>query len=137
MKKLMGISLLLILAAAPFQAQAADLDGSTPVFCAFTKAMECHHQKGCQQVFPEDVNLPTFVKVDFDKKLVSAVSQTQEGKPRTTEIKSFERTNGQLILHGYEARAWTAIIGEKTGTLTLAVASEEDGFLLFGICMVP
>ena len=137
MNKIMGISLLLFLGAISFSAQAADIDGSTPIFCAFTKAMQCHHQQGCDQVSPEDVNLPTFVKVDFKNKLVSAISETPEGKTRTTEIKSFQRVDGQLVLQGHEARAWSVIIGEKTGKVTLALASEEDGFLLFGTCIVP
>ena len=137
MTKKIGMVSLLFLVWISLPAQAADFDGSTPLFCAFTKAIQCHHQEGCQQVFPEDVNLPTFVKIDFKNKLVSATSETQDGKTRTTEIKSFQRANGQLILQGHEARGWSAIIGEKTGKLTLAVASEEDGFLLFGTCMVP
>jgi len=115
-------------------AGAAEFDGSTPLFCAFSKAMECQPKSVCEQVFPEEVGLPTFVKIDFKNKLVSA---TEEGKTRTTEIKTVHRADGQLILQGYEARSWTVIIGEKTGRMTLAVAGEDDGFVLFGSCMVP
>jgi hypothetical protein len=117
-----------------FPAQAADIDGSVPVFCAFTRAVECHYQVGCDQVLPEDVLLPNFVKIDFQKKIVS---MPQFGSNRTTEIKSFQRADGKLILQGHEVRAWSVIINEKTGQMTLAVASEEDGFVLFGSCMVP
>jgi hypothetical protein len=115
-------------------AGAAEFDGSTPLFCAFSKAMECQPTGSCEMVFPEDVGLPTLIKVDFNKKLVTAA---QEGKDRTTEIKSFYRADGQLILQGYEARSWSLIIGEKTGRMSLAIAGEDDGFILFGSCMAP
>jgi hypothetical protein len=115
-------------------AGAADFDGSTPILCAFTKAMECDPKGGCEQVLPEEVGLSTFVKIDFQKKIVS---MPEPGSTRTTEIKSFERVDGKLILMGSEVRAWSVVIGEKTGKMTLAMAGEEDGFVLFGSCMIP
>jgi hypothetical protein len=78
--------------------------------------------------------VPGIVRIDFKNKLVSA---TQEGKTRTTEIKSLHRADGQLIRQGYEARSWSLVIGEKTGRMILAVAGEDDGFVLFGTGMAP
>jgi hypothetical protein len=118
----------------PAGAAEADFDGSTPLFCAFNRAMECQPAGFCELVFPEEVGLPPLVKIDFKNKKVNA---TEEGKTRTTEIKNFYRADGQLILQGYEARSWTLIIGEKTGRMTLAVAGEDGGFILFGSCMAP
>ena len=104
------------------------------MLCAFTRAVECHYRVGCDQVTPEDVLLPAFVKVDFQKKIVT---MPEAGSTRTTEIKSFLRADGKIILQGHEVRAWSVIINEKTAQMTLAVASDEDGFILFGECMVP
>jgi hypothetical protein len=115
-------------------AGAAEFDGSMPLLCAFTKAMQCDPQGGCEQVLPEEVGLSTFVKIDFQKKIVT---MPEPGNTRTTEIKSFERVDGKLILMGRELRAWSVVIGEKTGKMTLALAGEDDGFVLFGTCMVP
>jgi hypothetical protein len=115
-------------------AGAAEFDGSTPLFCAFSKAMECQPTGSCELVFPEEVGLPPLVKIDFKNKMVKA---TEEGKTRTTAIKNFYRADGQLILQGYEARSWSLIIGEKTGRMSLAIAGEDDGFILFGSCMAP
>ena len=115
-------------------AGAAEFDGSTPLLCAFTRAVECDPKGGCEQVLPEEVGLSTFVKIDFQKKIVSL---PESGSTRTTEIKSFERVDGKLILMGSEVRAWSVTIGEKTGKMTLAVAGEDDGFVLFGSCMAP
>ena len=106
-----------------------------PRFSApFPRRWSVNRKSACEQVFPEEVGLPTFVRIDFKSKLVSA---TQEGKTRTTEIKSLYQADGQLILQGYEARSWSLVIGEETGRMTLAVAGEDDGFVLFGTCMVP
>lgn len=115
-------------------AGAADFDGSAPLFCAFSKAEECQPKSACEQVLPEEVGLPTFFRIDFKNKLISA---TQEGKTRTTEIKSLYQADGKLILQGYEARSWSLVIGAETGRMALAVAGEDDGFVLFGTCMVP
>ncbi len=134
MTKKMSIIVLLLWGWMAFPAHAADIDGSTPVFCAFNRAVECHYLVGCDQVTPEEVLLPTFVKVDFQKKIVT---MPEAGSTRTTEIKSILRADGKIILQGHEVRAWSVIISEKTGQMTLAVASEEDGFILFGNCMVP
>ncbi len=134
MKKMMIVIALLLWGFLSFPAQGADIDGSTPVFCAFSRAMECHFRMGCQPVMPEDVLLPNFVKIDFQKKIIS---MPEAGATRTTEIKSFLRADGKIILQGHEVRAWSVIIHEKTGQFTLAVASEEDGFILFGNCMAP
>jgi hypothetical protein len=135
MTKKMGIIVILLLWVwLSLPAQAAEIDGSTPVFCAFSRAVECQYRVGCDQVTPEDVNLPTFVKIDFQKKIVS---MPQAGSTRTTEIKTITRADGKLILQGHEVRAWSLVINEKTAQMTLAVASEDDGFILFGSCMVP
>ncbi len=115
-------------------AGAAEFDGSVPLFCAFSRAMVCDPQGFCELIFPEEMGLPPLVKIDLKNKLVSG---GEEGKIRTTEINSFQRVAGQLILQGYEARSWTVIIGEKTGKMTLAVAGEDAGFVLFGTCMAP
>ncbi len=119
-----------------FPARAADFDGSTPAFCAITRMLECQ-KGGCEPVFPEEVGLPTFFKIDFKNRVVSGISTKEDGTPRTTEIKSIQREKGHIILQGFEIRAWSVTLGEKTGKMTMAVAGEEDGFVLFGTCMVP
>jgi hypothetical protein len=135
MTKKMGIIVVLLLWGwLTIPAQAADIDGSKPVFCAFSRAVECDQRVGCDQVLPEEVLLPTFIKIDFQKKIVS---MPEADSTRTTPIMSFVRADGKLILQGHEVRAWSLIINEKTAQMTLAVASEEDGFILFGSCMAP
>ena len=129
--------LLLCFSGMPFPARAADFDGSTPVLCAITKMLECQKKSGCEQVLPEEVGLPPFAKIDFQNRVISTTGATEDGKTRTTEIKSIQRDRGHLILQGFEIRAWSVTIGENIGKMTMAVAGEEDGFVLFGTCVVP
>jgi len=111
--------------------------GLPPVFCAITKMLECQKKSGCEQVLPDEVGLPPFEKIDFQNRVISTTGATEDGKTRTTEIKSIQRDRGHLILQGFEIRAWSVTIGERTGKMTMAVAGEEDGFILFGTCVVP
>ncbi len=125
----------LLLAGNSLSAWAAGFDGSAPtIYCAFTKVLECEGKKGCESVSPEEVSLPPFVRIELQKNSIVA---TQGEKNVTTEIKNLQRKDGNIILQGMEKRAWILTIAEKTGKLTLAVAGDEDGFVVFGTCMAP
>ncbi len=128
------IFIMLLLIGGSLSARAADFDGSSPIYCAFTKILECQGQKGCDYVFPEEVFLPTFVRIELQKNLISAA---RAGETLTTEIKHLQRQDGYIILQGIERRAWSLIIEEKSGKMTLAVAGQDDGFVVFGSCMAP
>ncbi len=130
--RILFIMLLVIGGSLP--ARAADFDGSAPIYCAFTKILECQGKKGCEYAFPDEVSLPAFVRIEFHKNLITA---TRGDETLTTPIRHLQRQDGYLILQGVERRAWSLMIAEKTGTLTLAVAGEDDGFVVFGSCMVP
>ncbi len=125
----------LLLGGSSLSVQAAGFDGSAPtIYCAFHKVLECEGKKGCESVSPEEVFLPPFIRIEFQKNAISAM---QGEKTMTTEIKNLQRKDGNIILQGMEKRAWSLTIAEKTGKLTLAVAGEEDGFVVFGTCMAP
>ena len=44
----LSIILLLCFSGIPFPARAGDFDGSTPVFCAITRMLECQKKSGCE-----------------------------------------------------------------------------------------
>jgi len=57
------------------------------------------------------------------------------GLNRSTEAKSVERADGTITLHGTQAgRAFSAVITEATGVITLAVALDDTGVIIFGAC---
>lgn len=118
----------------PCFAHAGSIDGSSPCLCAITKVIECNSQGECAETSPEEVNIPTFIKVDFKAKTLSGVDISDS---RTTPIKHFEQGDGHLMLQGAEnKRGWSTIVNQETGKLSSSVSGEGYGFLLFGTCTV-
>jgi hypothetical protein len=116
-------------------AHARDLDGSTPVVCAFTRALECDSANGCEATTLEDLAMPRFFRVDFKNSSIAPVGIVEEGVKKTTSIKAFQRQDGKLILQGFEVRGWSMVITEKTGNMTLTASGDDEAFVLFGACM--
>ena len=58
------IGAILIFAAAPLAAQAADFDGSKPLLCAVISITECTSNDGCQKTTLENAGMPQFLKFD-------------------------------------------------------------------------
>ena len=57
------------------------------------------------------------------------------GLNRATAILHLQREGGQILLQGYEnGRAFSFVIGEKTGLLSAAVAAEGLTVGVFGAC---
>jgi hypothetical protein len=137
MFQLLSMTMVICICAVWSQAGAASLDGSTTIICAFTSATECDNRNGCASTFPEDLELPQFFRVDFNNKRIVAAGQTLEGTKTGTQINSFQRLDGQLILQGVDLRAWSMVISENTGMMTLSASSDYEAFVLFGVCTVP
>jgi hypothetical protein len=117
----------------PQFAHAGAIDGSSPCLCAITKAVECDSQGECVEIRSEDVNIPTFIKVDFKNKVLKGVDTDS----RTTAIKNFEQGDGHMILQGAEnQRVWSMMVTSETGKMSGSVSGEGYGFLLFGACTV-
>jgi hypothetical protein len=119
------------------QAEAAGLDGSTPIICALTKAFWCDSEMGCEATTPEYLGLPRFIRVDISNKKIVPAGIVKEGINTETPIKNFQRLDDQLVLQGLEIRGWNMIITESTGKLTLTASGDDEAFVLFGACMVP
>ena len=118
------------LAMAPVVSAGA-FDGSTTLLCAPIEAYECEPAGECARVSLETANLPQFIRVDFDKKMLS-------GGERTTPIQNLRNKDGKTILQGAEAgRGWSAVIDQETGRLSIALADTHAGFLVFGACTTP
>jgi hypothetical protein len=49
-----------------------------------------------------------------------------------------ERMDGKLILQGVQnGKAWSMVITEATGKMTLTASDDQAGFVIFGACMEP
>jgi hypothetical protein len=120
-----------------YHAYAADLDGSTPVLCGITSAAGCDSIDGCEAATADDLGLPQFFRIDFKAKKITALGVLEEGMRKETEIRSFERRDGMLILQGVDLRGWSMVITEKIGKMTLTASGVEEAFVFFGACIIP
>jgi len=66
----MGLFLAVLLLTLP--SCAGDFDGSKPLICAVIDIVECGPGGECQKVSPETVNVPRFVRLNFEEKQIQA-----------------------------------------------------------------
>ena len=112
---------------------ADDFDGSEALRCVPTDATECSGAGECKRVMVEEVNIPRWIYVDFKKKKIGGTDS--DGEDETTAIENVHTANGNTILQGAESgRAWSMVIDQVTGDMTVAIAGDETGFVLFGVC---
>ena len=111
----------LLFLALPVAAGAGDFDGSKPILCSVTKAVECTPEGGCHEILPESVGVPQFLMVDLEKKTIKSIRESDGD--RTSIIRRMERMEGRLILQGSDegirdirdSVGWTAMVMEGTG----------------------
>jgi hypothetical protein len=128
---LLGVVVLLL----PWNASAADFDGSKPLICALMGNFECDSD-GCQRVTAEGINLPQFLRLDFKEKKVTTIREGNQ--VRTTRIERLDRLVGSLFLQGLEnGLAWSLVISETDGKMTLTMTGDQVGFMVFGACTAP
>jgi len=112
---------------------ATDFDGSEKLRCVPTDASECSGAGECKRVTVEEINIPRWITVDFKKKKLSGMDS--DGEQEATAIENVRAADGQTILQGAEnGRAWSIVIDQMTGDMTAAIAGDETGFVLFGVC---
>ncbi|MBW2716856.1 MAG: hypothetical protein JRD03_12295 [Deltaproteobacteria bacterium] len=124
----------IVLLVAPLGVSLADdFDGSEKLRCVPTDATECSGAGECKRVTVEEINIPRWIYVDVKKKKLSGTDS--DGEDETTAIENVLITDGQTILQGAESgRAWSMVIDQTTGDMTIAIAGDETGFVLFGVC---
>ncbi len=117
-------------------AAAADFDGSRNLLCVPTDATQCEGAGDCDRVAVEEVNLPRFVNIEFKHKRLRGT--VLGGEEQTTAIQNVQKNpSGRTILQGAEnGRGWSMTIDEATGDMSAAIAGDDIGFVLFGVCTV-
>ena len=109
-------------------AAAGDFDGSKLLICAPVEAMDCGPGDGCSKERPEDIGAPNFLRIDFANKVIV-------GPKQTTPILLMEKSNDQILLQGKElGYAWTLVLDQESGTMTMTLVNRESAFVLFGPC---
>jgi hypothetical protein len=130
-KRIIGAVVLVFMTVAP--TMAGEFDGSRPLIFAAIEIFECSAGGACQRVAAESINLPQFLRINFEEKTISGTRGG--GEVLTTKILDMEHFDGKLILQGREnGRGWSMVIAEATGKVALTASDNEVGFVAFGAC---
>lgn len=122
---------LALVAAAP--AFADDLTGAKALLCSSLEVAACESSFGCDSGPATDWKVPTFVEIDLATKTLRTTKAS--GEDRSTVASVVERKDGRILLQGVEnGRAFSFLIREADGTMTVAVAREELTVSVFGVC---
>jgi hypothetical protein len=114
-------------------ASAAGFDGTANLICAAIDVVGCVDGSSCVEGQARTFELPGFMFVDFEKKLIRATGES--GHKEVSPIKNFEQTEKQVILQGVENhRGWSAAIDRQTGRMTVTSAGSDVSFMIFGAC---
>ena len=82
---------------------------------------------------PWELSIPDFVVIDTKKKTVSTTKASQLN--RSTSFAKVEKQDGLIYLQGIEGgRAFSFVIDEATGRMTVAVARDGLSVTVFGAC---
>jgi len=122
-----GVSIL----AAPVLAD--DLTGSSTFVCSAGHATRCFADGECETGPPWNWDIPMFIEIDLDAKKLRTTAAS--GENRSTPIATIVRDNGLIFLQGVEGgRAFSFVITEETGFLSVGVATEGMALAVFGGC---
>ena len=126
------VSLLLVVGSGVAPAHADELSGARRLLCTAQQATRCTVD-GCTMDRPAAWNIPQFIEVDLDGRMVRTTPAS--GENRSTPIQSLHREDGKIFIQGLEGgRAFSFVIDERTGDLNVAVATAETATAVFGVC---
>ena len=114
-------------------ALADNLQGVDRLLCATGEIVLCVEGDECYAVLAADIGVPDFVIVDLEAKTLSTTEASQQN--RMTPIANISRSEGRIFLQGIErGRAFSFLIDEVTGRVTVAVSRDGATVSVFGAC---
>ena len=112
---------------------ADDLTGADRFLCTPIQATLCVEDGECAVDLPWNVNIPQFIEVDLEAKRLATTAAS--GENRATPIEHLRREDGNIVFHGFEmGRAFSWVIDEASGRVTVAIASDGISVAIFGAC---
>jgi hypothetical protein len=106
---------------------AGDFDGSNPLICATTDALDCV-PGDCTKGRAAEMGAPPFLRIDFTKKTIG-------GPKRTTPIVSMDVSEKQILFQGKELEfGWTLALDQESGNFSATLVNRDGAFVLFGSC---
>ena len=114
-------------------AQADNLEGVDTMICAASQVNICLENDTCYSATPAELGVPDFVVIDTGKKTISTTKASNEN--RSTSFTSVDKNDGLIYLQGIEGRrAFSFVIDEATGRMTVSVARDGLSVSVFGAC---
>lgn len=112
---------------------ADDLTGEDEYLCAAASVIVCFDDGACESATPWELDVPQFINVDMDERRLSTTKAS--GENRETMVDTVKQTDGKIYLQGVDrGRAYTLVIDEETGFLTVAVVRDDLTVTVFGAC---
>jgi len=127
------IFVILVSALSGTVASADSLVGVSSFLCSPGQVTACPLDEPCTTGSPWKFDVPRFIAFDLVAKTLSTTAAS--GLNRSTSIKNLTRENGLIILQGAElGRAFSFVINEATGVVSISVALDGKGVVGFGAC---
>lgn len=112
---------------------AENIEGVDRMICSSGQAQICLETGECYAATPWELSVPDFVVIDTGKKLISTTRAS--GENRSSKIAKVEKADGLIYLQGSEGnRAFSFVIHEATGRMTVAIARDGMSVTVFGAC---
>jgi len=113
--------------------QADNLEGVNEMVCAPAQVQICIENDTCYSATPAELGVPDFVIIDTKKNTISTTKSS--GQNRSSPFTSVLKSDGLIYLQGIEGeRAFSFVIEEATGRMTVAVARDGISVIVFGAC---
>jgi hypothetical protein len=114
-------------------ASADSVVGVDEMICAAGQVQICIENDTCYAASAADLDIPDFVVMDTKAKMVSTTRAS--GQNRSTSFTSYSRAEGLIYLQGMESgRAFSFVIDEVSGRMTVAVSRDGLSVTVFGAC---
>lgn len=113
--------------------QADNLTGVDEMICAAAQVKICIENDTCYSATPAELDVPAFVVINTRKKTISTTEASELN--RSTAFSSVEKVDGLIYLQGMEGgRAFSFVIDEESGHMTVAVSRDGLSVTIFGAC---
>lgn len=124
---------LLVLPLFGAQSLADDVSRSDRLLCSASSAQMCFETGECFSAAPWELDVPQFILIDTKKETLSTTAASSE--QRSSPISHIHRTEGTLVVQGFEGgRAFSIVVEESLGALTAAIARGGVSVSVFGAC---